>query len=132
MMREIMRWTAALVLVPVLAMAGNTGQNTVTTKDVSAVIAQTNTWQQLAKSDPQRAKMLCQNVGTTDLGFAILPMTNNNVAPVPAGIGSAGVFTMAAKVSYEPDGGWIDGGEIWIIGTATTSVMTCALSPSQP
>lgn len=118
------------MVLPSSSRAGNTGQNTVSTKVVSATIAASSTWQQVAKSDPARATMLCQNVGSNDMGFVITSMTNGNVAPSGT-IGSAGVFTMAAKVSYEADGGWMPGGEIWIIGTMS-DVMTCNLSPSQP
>ena len=130
MMRELLRWTAALVIVPVLAWAGNTSQNTVSTKVVSATITNTSAWQQVAKSDAQRATLLCQNVGANSMGFVITGMNNGNVAPTGA-IGGAGIFTMATGVSYEADGGWMPGGEIWIIGTAN-DVMTCLLSPTQP
>lgn len=122
---------AALALVPSLpAPAQNASQSNVDTKDCSGTITATNTWQQVLKTSSTRGKLLLQNVGTHNMAFALLPMSNNNVTPTATATpGSSGGYVLLPNGSYEPDGGWIDGGELWIAGTQTDP-FTCSSSAS--
>lgn len=125
------RWIVAFLLVLAcsvdIAHAGNASQNTVDNVNCSGTLAATATWQLAANVDKNRAKMLLQNVGATNLGFALQPYSATNVAPTAVGIGSAGVWTLLPFGSYEPDGGWIDGGALWVIGTIGAA-FTCQVS----
>lgn len=103
------------------AFANNLSQTTIDTTNCSGTIATLNTWQRVLATDVKRAQFLFQNVAATNIGIAFMPMSNNGVTPPYTGIGSAGVFTLIPFASYEPDGGWIDGGEFWVIGTASAA-----------
>lgn len=111
------------------ARANNASQTTLDRLTCSGTIAVTNTWQQVIKLDKGRAQLLLQNVATHNMGFIVMPYSNNNATPAATGIGSQDVFTLLPNGSYEPDGGWIDGGEFWIMGTAT-DVFSCKTSPA--
>lgn len=73
----------------------------------------------MAPEDGSRGALQMMNVGAANMGIYFAPLGNNNVAPVPTGIGSAGVYTMVPTGQYEPDGGFIPPNEIWVIGTAS-------------
>lgn len=84
--------------------------------------------QLLMGQNSQRGALLIQNTGNANLGFAIASTTEpsqdgtitNGV--VTAAIGSAGTYTLLPAGSYEPDGGFIPTGAIYVIGTASQSV----------
>lgn len=129
-MDMIRRFLAAALLVVALSadvLGGNASQTTIDNADCSGTIAITNTWQQIATRDNNRAKFLIMNVSTNEMGLFISRLNNNNAIPTPSGIGQPRVWTLTSKGSYEPDGGWIDGGEYWIIGTAGDNY-TCQVS----
>lgn len=98
----------------------NKGQTSVGLKDVSITVSAT--WQRVAAEDSGRGALLLMNVGSNSMGIHFAPMGNNNTAPTPTGIGSKGVYTLLANGSYEPDGGFIESNEIWVIGTASDNL----------
>lgn len=116
---------AALIALAGNAHAQNTSQTPVSGSDCSVTIAVTNTWQQVLKQNVNRSALQIMNLSSANnMGISFLPIGNNNVAPAATGIGSAGVFTLTPLWSYEPDGGFIWSGEVWVIGTST-NVLTC-------
>jgi len=122
--RKTIALAAMLIALDRYAYAQNASQNTVDKVGHSVTIAMTSTWQLVAAADPNRKAMLCQNVGTHNMGFLIQPYASGSATPTASGIGSADVFTLLPNGAYEPDGGWICGGAVWVIGTAN-DVMTC-------
>lgn len=132
-MKKALLLAALLMTLDGSAYAGNVSQNTLDNKVVAITITVTNTWQQVAKSDVQRQKMWCQNLSSANsMAFYFSTYANNNVAPtVGNAVGSAGSITVPPLWGWEPDGGWIDGGEIWVLGTSGDKA-TCYLSNTQP
>ena len=104
----------------------NKSQTNIGTKDFSIVVSAT--WQRVLAEDANRAAVRFMNVGSHNMGIYWAPIGNAGTPPVPTGIGSAGVDTLVPTGSYEPDAGWIDSNELWVIGTAS-DVLTCKASP---
>lgn len=113
------------------AYAGNVSQDTVDAKNMSVTLSQSNTWTLIAARDPQRQAMVCQAVGANNMGLFISAYSAGSSTPVPTGIGSAGVIVLLPYGSYQPSGGWIFGGAVWVIGTSGDA-MTCYFSATQP
>lgn len=89
----------------------------------SAGAVMTGSWVRLLAENKQRATLLLQNIGSNNVGIYFAPPGNNNVTPVPAGIGSAGVYTMVPTGTYAPPP--IPTGEVWAIGTVADIVDYC-------
>jgi hypothetical protein len=123
----------ALVLacsVDLPAHANNASQTTIDNNDVSSTVASSNTWQRVTTLDSQRAKLMCQNVSTHNMLFYIPRYTNNGATPTPSATvatPAAGTILLFPGGSFSPDGGWIEGGEVWVSGTAGDA-FTCWVS----
>lgn len=117
MIKKIVLLAALLLLLDGSAYSQNVSQTPTSYTSCSGTIASTNVWQRVLAQNGARKALLFMNIAANNQGWAFMPI-GNTAAPSATGIGSAGVFTLVPNWSYEPDGGFIWAGEVWVIGTS--------------